>query len=157
MKIDNSLITNEMKAYLAGLFDGEGSINIFKQTSRKDMKAPAYFLEISIGNTHRGVLQWILEHFGGRLTHNAEQYTERNQRTWRWRASSNEAYEILIVILPYLIVKKDQAQVAIEFRERQVTFNAHGHNPITAEEDAWRENQRMKIRSMRFWNDETEK
>jgi hypothetical protein len=154
MKTNNYLITNEMKAYLAGLFDGEGSVNIFKQPSRKDMKSSAYFVEISIGNTHKGVLKWVLEHFGGRLTHNAERYTKRNQRTWRWRASSHEAYEILIAMRPYLIVKQEQAQVAIEFREHQVAFKAHGHNPITTEEEAWRENQRMKLRSMRTWKDE---
>lgn len=53
---NNNLMTNEMRAYLAGLFDGEGSVNIFKQ-SRKGMAYPAYFVEISIGNTHKGVLQ----------------------------------------------------------------------------------------------------
>jgi hypothetical protein len=56
-------LTSEMQAYLAGLFDGEGSINIFKQPNRKDRINPSYFLEISIGNTHKGVLQWVLENF----------------------------------------------------------------------------------------------
>lgn len=149
-------ITNEMKAYLAGLFDGEGSVNIFKQSNRKDMNYPAYFVEISIGNTHKGVLQWILEHFGGRLTDNAEQYSHRNQRTWRWRASSDEAYKTLVLMLPYLIIKKEQAQLAIEFRERQVAFKAYSHNPLTAEETEWRESQKIKLSTMRRWKDEQE-
>lgn len=70
MKHINNL-TNEEKAYLAGLFDGEGSINIFR-TQRKDRIAPTYFVEISLGNTHRGVLEWVHGKFGGRVTHNAE-------------------------------------------------------------------------------------
>src|SRR5690348_8822278 len=53
-------ITDEKKlAYLAGLFDGEGSINIFRKV-KKDGIYPTHFLEISLSNTHKGVLQWVL-------------------------------------------------------------------------------------------------
>ncbi|SRR6266566_5746980 len=146
--------TNEEIAYLAGLFDGEGSVNIFKQPKRKDMTVPAYFIEISIGNTHKGVLQWVLEKFGGRLSHNAEQYTKRNHRTWRWRASSNDAYEVLVAMLPYLTVKKEQAKLAIEFRERQVAYNGRSSKHLTGEELEWRENQRVKLSTIRLWVEE---
>ena len=56
-------ISSDIKtlAYLAGLFDGEGSINIFKQSNKKYRITPCYFLEISIANTHKGVLQWVLD------------------------------------------------------------------------------------------------
>ena len=154
--MNTNRVTIEAIAYLAGLFDGEGSINIFKQPNKKDRINPCYFLEISIGNTHKGVLQWVLENFGGRLTHNAEQHTKRNQRTWRWRASSNEACAVLKILLPYLIVKKEQAQLAIEF---QVHINIHprkGNQVLSDEELAWREARRAKLSTMRFWKEEAE-
>jgi hypothetical protein len=143
-------------AYLAGLFDGEGSINIFKQPGQKERITPRHFLEISIGNTHKGVLRWVLENFGGRLTHNGIQYTLRSHKTWRWRASTKEASDILVAILPYLRIKKEQALLAVEFQERLIAFNASQHNPITPEEIDWREQQRVKLSTMRFWKDEEE-
>ena len=114
---------------MAGLFDGEGSINIFKQPRRKDMSVPAYFVEMSIGNTHKGVLQWVLENFGGRLTHNGVQYTPSSHKTWRWRASTSEACDILAALLPYLLVKKEQAALVLEFQKRVGTFNAGQQDP----------------------------
>src|SRR6266404_3785158 len=47
--MNTNRVTNEAIAYLAGLFDGEGSINIFKQSNKKDRINSGYFLEISIG------------------------------------------------------------------------------------------------------------
>jgi hypothetical protein len=114
--MNTNRVTNEAIAYFAGLFDGEGSINIFKQPNKKDRINPCYFLEISMGNTHKGVLHWVLENFGGRLTHNAEQQTNRNHRTWRWRASSNEACAMLKILLPYLLVKKNKPNWPLSFK-----------------------------------------
>ena len=141
-------------AYLAGLFDGEGSVNIFKSSGQNGSITPRYFVEISIGNTHKGVLQWVLENFGGRLTHNGVQYTPNSHKTWRWRASTQEASSILVALLPYLIVKKEQALLAIEFQERVTAFKACQHNPLTSEEIDWREQQRIQLSTMRFWEEE---
>ncbi len=138
-------------AYLAGLFDGEGSINIFKQAKKEDRVYPRYFLEISIINTHKGVLQWVLENFGGRLS--IEQEPKRHHRTWRWRASSNEAYHVLLAMFPYLLVKKEQARVAIEFQERLLAFKACNRTHMTQEEIDWRESQKVKLSTMRYWKD----
>jgi len=154
--MNTNRVTNEAIAYLAGLFDGEGSINIFKQSNKKDRINSGYFLEISIGNTHKGVLQWVLENFGGRLTHNAEQYTKRNHRTWRWRASSNEACAVLKILLPYLIVKREQAQLAIEFQEHINTHPRRGNQVLSEEELVWREAQRVRLSTIRFWKEEVE-
>jgi len=148
--------TNEAIAYLAGLFDGEGSVNIFKQPNKKDRINPCYFLEISIGNTHKGVLQWVFENFGGRLTHNAEQHAKSNHRMWRWRASSNEACRVLMTMLPYLVVKKEQAQLAVEFQRHVNTHPRKGNKVLSDEELAWREAQRVKLSTMRFWKEEME-
>lgn len=146
----------EAIAYLAGLFDGEGSVNIFKQPNKKDRINPCYYLEISIGNTHKGVLQWVLENFGGRLTHNAEQYTKRNHATWRWRASSNEACALLTMMLPYLVVKREQARLAVEFQRHVNTHPRKGNQLLSEEELAWREVQRVELASLRFWKEERE-
>ena len=141
-------------AYLAGLFDGEGSVNIFKQPNKKERITPRHFLEIGIINTHKGVLQWVLETFGGRF--GLEQDPARHHRTWRWRASSSEACDVLLAILPYLRVKKEQAELAIDFQKRIQSFKAGKHNPITQEEIDWRESQRIKLSTMRFWKDDDE-
>ena len=133
-------------AYLAGLLDGEGSICILKGT--RAYGTPKHWLEVSIGNTHLGVLQWVQETFGGRVSHNAERFTKRNHRTWRWRASASEAAAILRFLLPYLKIKVEQARLALEFSDHITQYaQDKAFLPLAPDEIAWREKQKLLLSS----------
>lgn len=100
-------------AYLAGLIDGEGCISASSQ------HAPRYHAQLKVLNTDRRMLNWIRETFAkGSVSVN--RLGEGNSKTcfkWRVTGKENVAY-ILTEVLPYLVIKKDQALLARELCER---------------------------------------
>jgi hypothetical protein len=134
-------------AYAAGLFDGEGCIQICRRRGTRKGTF-THWLEISIGNTCLAVLTWMKEKFGGRVTHNGERYTERNHRTWRWRASTSEAAAVLQLLLPFLQIKQGQAHLVIAFQQRVCSYKAHNGNPLSEEEMSWRQEQKQSLSRM---------
>lgn len=101
-------------AYIAGLFDGEGSINIFRKQNKSGSNS--YYLEITITNTDFPVLNWLQSVLGGRVDKTSNVKLQSSRPLRRWRASCKDAHRILLVLLPYLRVKKIQAELAIEFQ-----------------------------------------
>ena len=101
------------KAWSAGFFDGEGSINILNPTV-----ATGYRMKVTCAQKkHAAPLEKIHEIWGGRIGHNAK------RDIFLWAASSVQASNFLQDILPYLLVKKDQAVLAIEFQK--LRYNGH--------------------------------
>jgi len=112
--------------YLAGLFDGEGCITIGKHQLRGYRKKPEFSLTLSISNTHKEVLEWVKENFKGQvykksLTLSKKEKLRRKQVYW-WRASNPDIREILMKIVPYVKIKKEQVKVALEFIKTKKPF-----------------------------------
>lgn len=108
----NSKTTN---AYFAGLFDGEGCISINKINK---YKRPGFQLRISITNTNKEVLQNVLNIYGGKLY---ERNRDNARTYYDWVAVSKQCIKILELWLPFLIIKKKQAEVALEFQKNRTT------------------------------------
>ena len=104
-------IKPEEIAYIAGLFDGEGSIYISKGKKQ-------YFLTVSITNTDLYVLEFIknLLHIG-KISKSPDK-TMKHHKVYRLRLYSNDAKNFLEIVLPYLRVKTEQAKLAIEFQSK---------------------------------------
>jgi DNA-binding CsgD family transcriptional regulator len=101
--------TNEERAYFAGLFDGEGTVIIAKTGKHLHPR-------ISIANTYRPVIEEISRLWGGRAGLNHRKNSAR-RKCWVWSASTREAESIIKCVLPYLKVKKLQAEFLLEFYE----------------------------------------
>lgn len=89
-------------AYIAGFFDGEGCITTNKQ-----------YILINASNAYREPLEFIEKVFGGYVS----EYQPKNKRykkSYRWIAQGKSALIVLEFLLPYLIVKKERAVLAIE-------------------------------------------
>ncbi|MHA1627255.1 MAG: LAGLIDADG family homing endonuclease [Candidatus Asgardarchaeia archaeon] len=97
-------------AYIAGFFDGEGSIFISK--SKKQ-----YFLTVSISNTNLHVLEEVQKIIGGNISKSPDN-RENSSELFKLRLYCNEAKKFLEKILPYLKIKKEQAKLAIEFQSK---------------------------------------
>ena len=97
-------------AYIAGLFDGEGCVVI-----RKDRK---YFrLEVRITNTNRKVIDYIHSFFNGDVI----VYDKGRYKTcYNLRFADGKGAKFLKSVLPYLIIKKEQAKLGIEFQEKVI-------------------------------------
>src|SRR3990167_2007741 len=83
--------------YLAGFFDGEGCVNISKN----------HQLTVTAAQNDTEVLEILKAHFGGSVT--------VVNRCGRWTLWGEAMKPMLLAILPFLIVKKAQVQVAIAF------------------------------------------
>ncbi len=97
-------------AYFAGLLDGEGSFCLH------DFGTHRFGCGVAIGNTDIRMLEWVKDRFGGFLK--AEKRNNpRHKPIWRWTAEANTLPEMLTAILPYLIVKREQALNVLELRK----------------------------------------
>ena len=107
------MIDETIKAYIAGILDGEGTIII--RTIKKENRATQHHLVISIVNTSLEMLQYINKYFGGAL--NKRKQRLNNKTIYTLAFSSSPGYKLLNNIYRYLIIKKDQACIAMKFQE----------------------------------------
>ena len=101
-------------AYLAGIVEGEGTIGIEKGKIDKYRKNHKYILRLQVVNTDKRLLNWLKENYGGTVDIKSEA-KENWRRVYQWRLGSKRAYTLLKCMRPYLVFKKEQADLAIEF------------------------------------------
>jgi len=120
------MIPDTDKAYIAGLFDGEGSIH-FKRGPEKKKKhkgkghriSNSLRLSMEITMTDRSVLLWLNEVVGcGTLTKKPRK-GKRVDGTpylmqWRWRCTFRDAYYVCCLIWPWSHTKLEKVQQVIE-------------------------------------------
>src|SRR6185437_6416484 len=71
---------------------------------------------IQMDMTHEGVMQEVHHTFGGSL-YTLKRPTITGKRVYKWLAESHKAAKILTDLLPYLLVKRPQALIALEFQK----------------------------------------
>ena len=103
--------------YAAGFFDGEGCIAI-----RYDKRCDSYILKVSVSNTCRSVLAAFQERWGGSMTENSPK-KEHHQGWSDWLLQGRAGIPFLKDVHPYLVVKKEQSDLAFEL------INTYGTNP----------------------------
>ena len=134
-------------AYLAGFFDGEGCITIQR---RRNGKGRSYhYLEVQVTNTDRFSLELYRFTFGGNINPLRDRRSPDHPGwlpRYIWQLEGKEAGECLRTLLPYLGLKRPQAEVGIEFQE--VKENKI-HKRLTEEQIAVREAQRITLKAMK--------
>ena len=104
-------------AYLAGIIDGEGSVMIKRH--RVDSKRGFRFeLAVSVTNTALWLLELLKLNFGGRIDRQ-KQKKPIHKPCWIWRIDGPSAESCLKALLPFLQLKKAQAELALEFHSQQ--------------------------------------
>lgn len=102
--------------YVAGILDGEGTIALcfYRQ---KERPSEYVRLEVRINNTDFRLIKWLMHNFGGRFQAQANDRGFKNTRTlYSWYLSGKANKEkFLLGILPHLQLKREQAQIALEF------------------------------------------
>ena len=98
-------------AYIAGFVDGEGHILILSANT-----GTSFVAQLGISNTNVEILEWIQEIFGGYIYDKQKVKGRKQGYQIRWNRR-NRVKEILTLLLPYLKVKRAQAEVVIEFCE----------------------------------------
>ena len=118
-------------AYIAGLFDGEGSINITRRPERKKKhKGKGYRISNSmrismeISMTDQSVLIWLHEVLGvGTLTDKPRKGLRKNGTKYlmqyRWRCTFRDAYYVCCLIWPFAHTKLPKIQQVINHYSKQ--------------------------------------
>ena len=103
-------------SYLAALIDGEGFIGIDSSYKRR-FKNQTYQVRIGVCNTKRKLLDWIKLRFGGSVLFRGKPKSPKHSPSYEWRIQAKKAGEIIRLVYPYLILKREQAKIALEFRD----------------------------------------
>ena len=125
--VDTLMIDDTDKAYIAGLFDGEGSIHIRRglEKKKKHKGKPGYRysnslrLSMEITMTDRSVLTWLHGVVGvGTLTPKKVKGKRVDGtpylKQWRWRCTFRDAYYVCCLIWPFAHTKLPKIQQVIE-------------------------------------------
>lgn len=101
-------------AYMAGLIDGEGYIAL-----KRDHTAGCvtYAPVVRITNTSLEMLYWVQGRFGGYVGHNKMSGNGKWKESYYWTVHHAKAASFLSIILPYLVVKRKQAELVIQHYE----------------------------------------
>tara|TARA_Y100001973_G_C5097826_1_gene281011 strand:- start:200 stop:661 length:462 start_codon:yes stop_codon:yes gene_type:complete len=112
------MIPETDRAYIAGLFDGEGSIHFKRgiEKKKKHKNKPGYRLSNSlrlsmeITMTDKSVLEWVHEVLGvGTLTDKPRKGKRKDGtpylKQYRWRCTFRDAYFVCCIIWPWAHTK----------------------------------------------------
>tara|TARA_E500000305_G_scaffold7209_2_gene5316 strand:- start:575 stop:1012 length:438 start_codon:yes stop_codon:yes gene_type:complete len=122
-------------AYIAGLFDGEGSINFNRRIERKKKHkgegyrtSNAMRISMEITMTDKSVLIWTLEVLGcGTLVKKPRKGLRKDGTKylmqWRWRCTFRDAYYVCCLLFPYAHTKLDKIQKVIEHYSKDKIVN----------------------------------
>ena len=100
-------------AYLAGLFDGEGTFTI---TTLKTAKYPKYyFVEVYLTNTNKGIMDWLSTILDGKACITRHSDKGKNWKdVYKFNVHAKDKEVFIKKIYLYLRIKKEQARLALE-------------------------------------------
>ncbi len=123
-------------AYIAGIVDGEGYIGIKTNGWGKNGR-PRYVIRVGVGNSDISLIQLLQVEFGGSVYGGNRHLTRTDgspyRPFWKWELCSRKAASFIESILPYLRIKKPQAELALKFQSRKVPGHWKRGNTVVEE------------------------
>ena len=122
-------------AYTAGIIDGEGTIGITEIGTRDGSKntrrrrSPQHRIYIAVAMTDAAIPLLLSEMFGGTI-HTYEYNPGRHRPQTRWYLTGPRAVLCMEALIPYLRLKKAQAEIAVRFQKQFVTPNRGKKNVV---------------------------
>lgn len=103
--------------YLAGILDGEGTlrINKMKPNPKFHIAHTRYTAGMSVGMVDKEPIDLLAKHLGGSVC--IERAPSEGRRPiYRWAVSGRKSvFRALCLVLPYLRVKRPQAEILLDF------------------------------------------
>lgn len=126
-------------AYLAGILDGEGCVGIF---ARKKGHAGYYEMRVRVTNTDLRLLAWLDAHWPGPI-HRLKPQNDRDKPQWAINWCGPKAVPVLTDALPFLVLKREQADIALAF---QSSIRRTGRRGLTAADKSERAEAHASMR-----------
>ena len=102
-------------AFMAGFFEGEGCISICRYLDKGNRKQ--MYLRVAISQTNEWIINWFQWNFGGSVNKMGRKPQEKQR--WQLAITGKKALCFLEVVLPYLKLKRAEAELGIEFQKRK--------------------------------------
>lgn len=112
VKVELMQISNE---YLAGLLDGDGCFFISRRNNHHMRRAYRSEVNITLRRDKRILLEAIRDKYGGYLADRTPRPPTKPVTRLDWSGAS--AGEISELLMPFLLLKRDQAAILIEFEK----------------------------------------
>lgn len=124
-------------AWLAGLFDGEGSVGFYRRSAPRNKTGVSYYIVASIAMTHAPTIRLVAEMFSGAGW--VKFYKKDKCRNcFHWRLQNAKARAFLEAILPYSVTKRDEIIMALaadDIRAGRVGKRSSGKHDSLTESD----------------------
>lgn len=131
-------------AYVAGVMDGDGSFSFIK---RVGCRSPLYFPMMQLANEKESLINLFINKFGGRKFTRTKLAKDSKRVSYSWKIEKkNPCIPFLESVNPYLIIKKDRADLLLDFCLNH-EFK-RGSVPVDPYENLKREKLYLKIREM---------
>ena len=133
-------------SWLAALIDGEGTIGVYKGVRAENRSGFKYRPIIMIYNSHLPLMQHIASLLPGWLSlHNkGRAASQKHKLLYKFMVSSKHHVDLVDAILPFLIVKAEQARIV-----RQMCCLMHsGSNRESATNHEVYENMYLQTRAL---------
>jgi len=111
-------------AYIAGIIDGEGSISLH---IRREHGYKTCGLTICVANTNEWLINLLKIQFTGHI-YFRESFIPKHKDAWQWTITGKKAAEFIKLIIPYLQIKRHQAELALQFQSRKRLGRASKEN-----------------------------
>jgi len=135
-------------AYIAGFVDGEGCISVY-ENGRKS----SHTLVVQVVQNKSLESESLLNSMQGRFGGKVSKYPSRGAREkFNWLIQGESAAALLEAILPDLILKREQAQLAVDWyraRPKQTRNERGWHEPVSEEQRRIDRDVDQRLRQMK--------
>ena len=112
-------------AYIAGLFDGEGSITYKQYMRKRKGKQKAYLtwnIQMEVSMTDESLIRWLHDvlKVGSVNKRPPHKKSMGKKMQWRWRCGYREALYVAKIIWPYAQVKLHKIEQIMDHYDHQV-------------------------------------
>ena len=129
-------VPQEDVTYAAGFFDGEGCILLYKTANHKT--STRYQFSVQVASVDKPSADWFQSKFGGYISIRKD--PRPNHRVlYTWSLMASGARDFLAQLLPYLKLKKEQAELILS-----VDMSPHKRLTLVDKEARDRVCQRLK-------------
>ena len=130
---DLDLVSQIDWARLAAYIDGEGNIDIADQVHKAPFEGKGRYgyVRVTVTNTDPRLSEWLYKTFGGSVqmrsgTRLFKGKTQNWKDCFNWVLCNHRGAQMLQRCLPYFIIKREQAELAISFQRTVVRSGRRG-------------------------------
>jgi len=110
--------SDEQRAYMAGIVDGEGSIQIRCRGLGGGVsgRPGQYTLIVQVVNTSKPLIDWLAANWGGAVAYTPEKPELNRKAKWSWSVTANNALRVLDEVYEFLVIKRTQCKLGRRFQ-----------------------------------------